>query len=113
MICDGFPYYVHFISEKLFWRVFEAQNGGKVTPELFIQAMEDAANAMDMKLRGPYEKATQKYDDTYSAILFAVADGHELKKLRARARAKRGCFYGLSASSEGLTERGIHTGAVQ
>lgn len=42
--------------------------------------MEDAASAMDMKLRGPYETATQKYDDTYSAILFAVADGHELKK---------------------------------
>ena len=83
MICDGFPYYVHFISEKLFWRVFEAQNGGTVTPELFVQAMEDAASAMDMKLRGPYEKATQKYDDTYSAILFAVADGHELKKRSA------------------------------
>ena len=83
MICDGFPYYVHFISEKLFWRVFEADNGGEVTPELFALAMEDAASAMDMKLRGPYEKATQKYDDTYSAILFAVADGHELKKRSA------------------------------
>lgn len=83
MICDGFPYYVHFISEKLFWRVFEAKNGGVVTPELFVMAMEDAASAMDMKLRGPYEKATQKYDDTYSAILFAVADGHELKKRSA------------------------------
>lgn len=83
MICDGFPYYVHFISEKLFWRVFEAENDGKVTPKLFVLAMEDAASAMDMKLRGPYEKATQKYDDTYSAILFAVADGHELKKRSA------------------------------
>ena len=31
MICDGFPYYVHFMSEKLFWRVFEANNGGSVT----------------------------------------------------------------------------------
>lgn len=83
MICDGFPYYVHFIAEKLFWRVYEANNGGLVTPALFAEAMEDAANAMDMKLRGPYEKATQKYDDTYSAILFAVADGHELKKRSA------------------------------
>ena len=83
MICDGFPYYVHFISEKLFWRVFEDENGGNVTTELFELAMEDAANAMDMKLRAPYEKATLKYDDTYSAILFAVADGHELKKRSA------------------------------
>ncbi|MFI0394931.1 ATP-binding protein [Paracoccus jiaweipingae] len=80
MICDGFPHYVHFISEKLFWQVFNAHNEGKVTPELFEAAMTDAANAMDMKARGPYEKATQKYDDNYSAILFAMADGHELKK---------------------------------
>lgn len=80
MICDGFPYYAHFISEKLFWRVFEEKNGGKVTPDLFEGAMADAANAMDMKSRGPYEKATQKYDDTYSVILFALADGHELRK---------------------------------
>jgi hypothetical protein len=80
MISDGFPYYIHFISENLFWRIFEAQNGGKSTPDLFVSAMEGAAGAMDMKLRGPYEKATQKYDDTYSALLFAVADGHELRK---------------------------------
>lgn len=83
MICDGFPYYAHFLSEKLFWQVFESGNAGHVTPDLFDRAMEEAASAMDMKLRGPYEKATQKYDDTYSAILFAVADGHELKKRSA------------------------------
>lgn len=80
MISDGFPYYVHFLSEKLFWRIFEAQNGGFSNPDLFADAMEDASSAMDMKMRLPYEKATLKYDDTYSAILFAVADGHELKK---------------------------------
>lgn len=80
MICDGFPYYVHFMAEKLFWRVYEAGNGGRVTPELFEMALADAASAMDMKGRGPYERATQKYDDTYSVILFSVADGHELKK---------------------------------
>lgn len=80
MICDGFPYYIHFISEKLFWQVYDAKNSGVVTPELFDKAMELAAGAMDMKLRGPYEKATQKYNDTYSSILFSVADGHELKK---------------------------------
>lgn len=81
-ISDGFPHYVHFLSEKLFWRVYEGDSGGKVTTEHFDLAMEDAAGAMDMKLRVPYEKATLKYNDreTYSAILFAVADGHELKK---------------------------------
>ncbi|WP_181375647.1 ATP-binding protein [Palleronia abyssalis] len=83
MISDGFPHYIHFIAEKLFWRVWEAKNGGRVTPDLFGLAMDDAASAMDMKLRGPYEKATQKYGDDYAAILWASADGHQLKRRSA------------------------------
>ncbi len=79
-ISDGFPHYVHFISEKLFWRVFHAENGGKVTAPLFEQAMADAADAMEMRLKGPYETATQKYSDDYKYILWAAADGHELKR---------------------------------
>lgn len=79
-ISDGFPHYVHSISEKLFWRVFYASNGGKVTVDLFEGAMSDAAQSMDMKLKGPYEIATQKYRDDYETILWAAADGHELKR---------------------------------
>lgn len=79
-ISDGFPHYVHFISEKLFWRVFEAENDGVVTPELFELAMSDASEAMDMKLKGPYETATQKYNNDYEAVLWAAADGHELRR---------------------------------
>ncbi|MGO9237899.1 MAG: AAA family ATPase [Methylocella sp.] len=79
-ISDGFPHYVHFISEKLFWRVFEAHNEGKVTGELFELAMSDAAASMDMKLKGPYELATQKYRNDYEAVLWAAADGHELRR---------------------------------
>ncbi|UWR74053.1 ATP-binding protein [Phaeobacter inhibens] len=79
-ISDGFPFYVHFISEKLFWAVYEAKNGGLVTPDLFQDAMAEAASAMDMKLRGPWERATQKYEEASAAILYAVADGHEFKK---------------------------------
>lgn len=82
-ISDGFPHYVHLVSEKLFWRVFEAANGGVVTPELFGQAMGDAAGALDMKLRGPYEQATQKYQNDYETVLWACADGHELRRRSA------------------------------
>ena len=79
-ISDGFPHYVHFVSEKLFWRVFGAESGGKVTAELFERAMGDASEAMDMKLRKPYETATQKYQDDYETVLWAAADGHELRR---------------------------------
>jgi hypothetical protein len=79
-ISDGFPHYVHFVSEKLFWRVFEANNGGVVTGELFELAMNDAAGAMEMRLRQPYETATQKYNNDYEPVLWAAADGHELRR---------------------------------
>lgn len=79
-ISDGFPHYVHFVSEKLFWRVYEARNEGRVTGELFEQAMSDAAADMDMRLKGPYETATQKYRNDYECVLWAVADGHELRR---------------------------------
>lgn len=79
-ISDGFPHYIHFVCEKLFWNVFEARNEGVVTAELFQSAVTKAAAAMDMKLRGPYEQATRKYNNDYEAVLWAVADGHELQR---------------------------------
>ncbi|WP_209598876.1 hypothetical protein [Ruegeria sp. HKCCSP351] len=51
-----------------------------VTPELFDVAMKDASQAMDMKLRKPYEDATQKYQNDYETVLWAAADGHELRR---------------------------------
>ncbi len=80
MISDGFPHYVHLIAEKLFWRIYEEQNDGKVTGELFQLAMADASDAMEMKLKQPYEMATRKYTIDNELILFAVADGHELQR---------------------------------
>lgn len=79
-ISDGFPHYVHLIAEKLFWRVYEAENDGRVTGDLFERAMADASDAMEMKLKQPYEAATRKYTNDYEPILFAVADGHELQR---------------------------------
>ena len=81
-ISDGFPHYVHLISEKLFWQVFSHRDktGGKVNGDLFEAAMSDAAGSMEMKLRGPYETATQKYSNDYEHVLWATADGHELKR---------------------------------
>jgi hypothetical protein len=68
-LSDGFPHYVHFLAEKLFWRVFRADNGGVITGELFEGAMADASGSMEMKLRGPYDTATQKYTNEYAWVL--------------------------------------------
>lgn len=80
MISDGFPHYVHVIAEKVFWEVYEARNGGKITPELFEIALVNAAGAMDIRMRQPYETATRKYTNDYEPILWALADSHQLQR---------------------------------
>ncbi|MGK7754376.1 MULTISPECIES: AAA family ATPase [unclassified Roseovarius] len=77
-ISDGFPHYVHFLSEKLFWQVFYKKSDGVATPNDFGEAMLAASQSMEMRLRAPYEKATRKYNNDYETVLWAVADGHEL-----------------------------------
>lgn len=79
-ISDGFPHYVHFLSEKLFWRVYEGDTAGHANAEQFEQAMSDAAQSMELRLKGPYEQATRKYNNDYESVLWAVADGHELQR---------------------------------
>ncbi|MDO9641356.1 MAG: ATP-binding protein [Pseudotabrizicola sp.] len=79
-ISDGFPHYVHFLSEKLFWRVFSDHGDGVATPLHFSDAMLSASQAMQMRLRSPYELATRKYNNDYETVLWAAADGHELSR---------------------------------
>lgn len=79
-VSDGFPHYIHFICEKLFWRVFQARGDLNVTPELFERAIEDAATSMEPELRKPYELATKKYTNDCEPILWAVADSDELQR---------------------------------
>jgi hypothetical protein len=80
MISDGFPYYVHLICEKLFWRVYFAKNQGFVNGDLFEQALIDAAEALEPEIKKPYDKATKKYTNVREPILWALADGDELQR---------------------------------
>lgn len=80
-ISDGFPHYVHLICEKLFWEVHQ-------DPEIIVEtqarhylgSLEDAVRDIEPFLKEIYEAATQKYNDDYQEILWAVADNHELKR---------------------------------
>jgi Cdc6-like AAA superfamily ATPase len=79
-LSDGFPHYIHLLSEKLFWLVYEARNKGLVESRFFGPALYRASDALEPELKTPYEKATKKYTDQYEEILFAVVDGHELNR---------------------------------
>ena len=80
-ISDGFPYYVHLIGEKLFWAVFDDDRDVVETvPNLFETALREASIEAEPSLKASYEKATQKYNNDYQQVLWAVADDLSLRR---------------------------------
>jgi hypothetical protein len=82
-VSDGFPHFIHLICEKLFWTVFETRHERgelEVTADDYEVAVAKAVAAIDAHLKVPYEKATRKYQNDSSEILWAVADNHELQR---------------------------------
>jgi Cdc6-like AAA superfamily ATPase len=85
-ISDGFPHYIHLIAEKLLWEIFSDPEPITVSnPTHYLQAIKAAVLDIEAKLKATYEKATQKYveSDQYEAVLWAVADHHELSRRSA------------------------------
>jgi hypothetical protein len=80
-ISDGFPYYVHLIGEKLFWAMKDSSEEVKIcTPEHFAIALREASVEAEPSLKRSYELATQKYNDDYQPVLWAVADNALLRR---------------------------------
>lgn len=81
-ICDGFPYFVHLIAEKLFWQWHndEDHTGMETLPRHYESALLDASNAAEPELRNPYDRVSQKYKLDGEIILWAVAEGDQLRK---------------------------------
>jgi len=85
-ISDGFPHYIHLLTEKLLWEIFTDENTIKVSiPAHFLEAIKAAVLDIEAKLRTTYEKATKKYVevDQYEAVLWALADHHQLSRRSA------------------------------
>ena len=81
MISDGFPHYVHLITEKVLWKTF--QDPEPITtskPQHYTRGINEAVLDIEPHLKATYEKATLKYKSDYETVLWAVADHHELKR---------------------------------
>ncbi len=80
-ISDGFPHFIHLLTEKLLWAVYEDQaSDGRANTEHFIRAIKDATEVLEPEIKVPYEKATRKYSNKCEEILWAVADNHQLQR---------------------------------
>lgn len=84
LISDGFPHYIHLITEKLLWEVYGDRKDVAITaPQHYIDAVRAAVVDIEPRLRTIYEKSVLKYGDDYEPVLWAVADHHELKRRSA------------------------------
>jgi hypothetical protein len=80
-ISDGFPHYIHLITEKLLWEVFEDTAVVVTTrPAHYTEAVKAAVIDIEPHLKALYEKASLKYKSDYESVLWAVADDSLLKR---------------------------------
>ena len=80
-VSDGYPYYVHLITEKLMWRAFEDERLiSTIDRELYHLALRDAIESINAELRRPYEMAVSQRSDDYQEIVWATADSEYLDR---------------------------------
>lgn len=80
-ISDGFPHYVHLVGEKILWSVFDDDRViSKVARRHFESGVTSAVKEAEALPRIAYEKATEKYNDDYKEVLWALADGPHLRR---------------------------------
>lgn len=74
-ISDGFPYYVHLITEHLLWKVFDDPHVTcKATMDQYREALDRAVGDVQAHIRKPYDYATMRESDDYHYVIWAAAD---------------------------------------
>src|SRR5690606_16594006 len=64
LISDGFPYYVHLLTEKLLWVMFdEAEEVRKVSEAHYAAALAEAIEMCLPEYRRPYDAVVTKNPD--------------------------------------------------
>lgn len=78
-VSNGFPYYVHLLSEHLLWAWYEDRAADEITLDHLHQAFARATSAVHADLRRPYDKATRGREQA-AYVLWAVADAYDLER---------------------------------
>jgi hypothetical protein len=80
-ISDGFPHFVHLVSEKLFWEMLsDDQQRVRPTKANYQAAVSAAVHGIEQHLKKTYDKATIRGSGEYEHILWAVADHGDLDR---------------------------------
>ncbi|MFM0175591.1 ATP-binding protein [Paraburkholderia sediminicola] len=80
-ICDGYPYYAHFITEKMLWCAFDdAKPVTEIERDHFLAGLSVAIDRISAQLKKPYEEATKRRGEEYEEVLWATADSEYLDR---------------------------------
>lgn len=80
-VSDGYPYYVHLITEKLLWILFrEEEVCSSVTKAHYHAAINEAINSISAELKKPYEKAIAQRSGDYEQVVWSTADSEWLHR---------------------------------
>ncbi|WP_338662419.1 ATP-binding protein [Pararoseomonas sp. SCSIO 73927] len=80
-ISDGFPSYVHLMTEQILWSMYDDPVPvGICSQEHFASGVRQAVQETETTLKIIYDRATQKYSDDYQEVLWALADDHLLRR---------------------------------
>lgn len=80
MVSDGFPYYIHLITEKILWAAFSAEETvSEIGPAQFSYGLGDAILSTSAELKRPYEKAVVHHPEMED-LVWATADHDDLTR---------------------------------
>lgn len=80
-VSDGFPYYVHLITEKILWCAWEDPAVvDTITWDHYRKGLKDAIESINAELRRPYDLAVTQRTDDYEEVLWSTADGEFLQR---------------------------------
>lgn len=73
VIGNGYPHFAHLMGKAL---LVEAvlDDASTVTPEIYDRGVRQAVSDSIQELKSAYEKATQRRDDHYKHLVWALAD---------------------------------------
>jgi len=79
MVSDGYPYYIHLITEKILWAAYSSHESvEEIGWDLFNHGLADAIMSTTAELRRPYEKAILHHSEEFEDIVWATADHDDL-----------------------------------
>lgn len=79
MVSDGYPYYVHLVTEKILWAAYSASvPADEIGWDLFNQGLADAIVSTTAELKRPYESAVLHRGQEFEDIVWATADHDDL-----------------------------------